>query len=257
MSLSAIIRWEDIPISELLAIRREIDDIVENHISHLESKIKAAEEKLPQEEEIPEDYYDPELDALERSYHLAHDRVKARRARFGVVTTPYRVSDSRLDSALPDDDEIDEGYEEPAHKPFLKGHDESILRYLDKEIEEYMMQEPKSGAALLDADLDEYIRKRPVARPVTSPKRTATSPKRTERRKKTALERLQKLKPGWVLDVSSLEEDGTGVKAVHRPGPSSKKRGPPGIPVVSSSKDNFVKFVRQLPADYWHFIAEY
>lgn len=81
----------------------------------------------------------------------------------------------------------------------------------------------------------------------------AASPKRGGRKKSLA-ERLRAAQTaGKVLDVSNLEN----IKMVTRPTGKTAKIGPAGVPVVSSSFENFAAAMRQLGAGYEQFIPQY
>lgn len=84
----------------------------------------------------------------------------------------------------------------------------------------------------------------------------AGTPGRTGARK-SAQERIDSLTAGNVLDVSKMNEDGTGVKSMKAPGPASKKFKAGELPVVSSDRDNLVRFVTALGSGNESYIAEW
>lgn len=81
----------------------------------------------------------------------------------------------------------------------------------------------------------------------------AASPRRGGR-KKTLAERLRAAQTaGKVLDVSNIDN----IKMVTRPAGKTAKIGPAGVPVVSSSFENFAAAMRQLGASYEQYIGAY
>lgn len=59
-------------------------------------------------------------------------------------------------------------------------------------------------------------------------------------------QRIQQLAPGKVLDVSNMNESGTGIKTINQPGQGSKKFGVQGLPIVSSDATNFERALTEL-----------
>lgn len=70
-------------------------------------------------------------------------------------------------------------------------------------------------------------------------------------------ERLGALPEGKVLDVSAMKADGTGVKMIGQPKPSSKKIGVEGLRIVSSNPDNFYAAVHMLGPEFKKFEQAY
>ena len=96
-----------------------------------------------------------------------------------------------------------------------------------------------------------------VARTTAVSPRGATSPRAG--RVQPLLKRLADARSkGKVLDVSKMDRvKGTGIKMIVRPGPNSKKIGAVGLDIVSSDPGLFAIAVRQLGAQYEHYIAQY
>ncbi len=60
-----------------------------------------------------------------------------------------------------------------------------------------------------------------------------------------------------VLDVSRMSLNGVGIKAIYKPGSGSRKKGVPGIKVVSSNRENYVTFMKMLGPKYMKYVDEY
>lgn len=60
-------------------------------------------------------------------------------------------------------------------------------------------------------------------------------------------ERIADLKPGKVLDVTELQPNGVGARAINPPTVRSKKFGSPNLPIVSSNFEHYVMAIRMLP----------
>lgn len=62
--------------------------------------------------------------------------------------------------------------------------------------------------------------------------------------------KINKLRPGKVLDVSRMNSDLTGIKMITRPGKASLKVGHPDFPIISSNKSNYDKVIQILGPEY-------
>ena len=60
-----------------------------------------------------------------------------------------------------------------------------------------------------------------------------------------------------VLDVSRMSPNGVGIRSIYKPGSGSRKKGVPGIKVVSSNRENYVTFMKMLGPKYMKYVDEY
>lgn len=90
----------------------------------------------------------------------------------------------------------------------------------------------------------------------SKPAKAKKSPKKPGVRQ-TIDKRISGLKPGKVLDVSNMTEDGDKVKPIDVPGEKSKKYGVEGLQIVSSNFENFERAVNSLPDDKYPNKAQY
>jgi len=70
-------------------------------------------------------------------------------------------------------------------------------------------------------------------------------------------QRLASLPPGYVLDVTSIQPNGTGVKQIRTPGAGSSKVGVPGLNIVSSTRAAYEQAIRLLGPQYNSYLAQY
>ena len=72
----------------------------------------------------------------------------------------------------------------------------------------------------------------------------ATTTTTTNKGPRTSLSsKIKNLAAGKVIDVSKMNEDGTGAKTANQPKPSSKKIGVEGLPLVSSNPETYARAI--------------
>lgn len=217
----------NVPVNQLLALRRKIDETIETQLA-----------ALVQDEE--EEDLSP----------LAPDRMRGRIIRFGDnmirQLSPRRT---RLDTPLPDVPDADPlaaDYDiDTTGSRFPAGMEEQIKGYLDAELEAYMRE--KSPSSQLDDDLDAFLRQQAVVKQRTPVRRSAR-------------QILDSLHPDRMIDVSMMREDGSGIRLVKRSDylrQPSDKHYIPCLPVISSSFTNYERFVGQLGPDYRDYADEF
>lgn len=74
--------------------------------------------------------------------------------------------------------------------------------------------------------------------------------------KRSLAERLAKLGPGRILDVSDLQEDGTGGKSIAIPKSTGFKFYVAGMPLISNDLDHYLRALSQLPGGYSSHLGE-
>ena len=62
---------------------------------------------------------------------------------------------------------------------------------------------------------------------------------------------------GRVLDISFMSKGYIGIKTIRRPGRSSKKIGPEGLPIVSDDVNKYEKIIELLGPKYNTYLDQY
>jgi len=143
----------------------------------------------------------------------------------------------------------------------------------DRELEQAKNSRPKSGqksgqkedgsnSTLKLSEINDVLKQIPGAKKVTGRSTKNATPKTTQStdtattgrrgRRVPIFERISKLGPNKVLDVSHMTDDGSGIKMIDRPKQTSAKievetiRGCPAFPVVSSDFSKYEAIIRHL-----------